>query len=396
MIVPQSKSQTCSIINSVKLANAKLSRPILKSSPPKYKSFHKLEHYKYAPMLYTLNLATRKVFSHKIALKRGFRFDHDNWYINNIERPFFLRKIEARREPARIGLKSKHHHRPQMIQFDVLDDPRWHANKEEKQGRFRLDHYRPFAFQHGSMVYNPRDHYWIPNATDDPWANCPAKTPEHEYHVIHTLGWSLQLTNITLTFDVASEPMYYGKDRIKCNLERDRFPPGHAIKTTIVWDPENHCRIFDVGRSHARMINFKKDTLLKHSKRLKHILVTNTCHTFILVVFKNTFIINLHFHVLRFSQNISTNAMKIGHIMPLKIKTFIILYTEGFSFVSGKPSSDFNDTHRTIPDGPTSLTPHTKANIRDGYVIPQESKLYHKLEKYALLQKRKLVWSSSP
>ena len=105
---------------------------------------------------------------------------------------------------ARVGLISEYHYRPQMIQFDVLDDPRWQANIEEKQGRFQLDRYRPFAFQHGSMVYNPRDHNWIPNATDNPWANCLGKNPEHEYHVIHTLGWSLQLTNITLTFDLMS------------------------------------------------------------------------------------------------------------------------------------------------------------------------------------------------
>ena len=33
----------------------------------------------------------------------------------------------------------------------------------------------------------------------------PPKNPEHENHVIHTLGWSLQLTNITLSFDVKPE-----------------------------------------------------------------------------------------------------------------------------------------------------------------------------------------------
>ena len=56
-----------------------------------------------------------------------------------MERSFFPKKIEARRELARVGLLSKDHYRHQMIQFDVLDDPRWQANIEEKQGRFRLD-----------------------------------------------------------------------------------------------------------------------------------------------------------------------------------------------------------------------------------------------------------------
>ena len=41
------------------------------------------------------------------------------------------------------------------------------------------------------MVHNPWDQEWIPNATDNPWANCQSQNPAHEYHVIHTLGWSL-------------------------------------------------------------------------------------------------------------------------------------------------------------------------------------------------------------
>ena len=85
-----------------------------------------------------------------------------------MELPFFPTEIEARTELARVGLISKHHYRPQMIQFDVLDDPRWQANIGEKQGHFRLDRYRSFSIHHGSMVYNPRDHNWIPNAADKP------------------------------------------------------------------------------------------------------------------------------------------------------------------------------------------------------------------------------------
>ena len=135
----------------------------------------------------------------------------------------------------------------------MLGDPQWQARIEGKQGRFQFDRYIPFAFQHGSLVNNPNDRNWIPNAIDNPWANCPGKNHQNEYHVIHTLGWSLQLTNITLTFDVASEHMYYGKDRIKCDIDRGYCEPNHAIKATVIWEPEHHCKIFDVG-----------DILLKH------------------------------------------------------------------------------------------------------------------------------------
>ena len=161
-------------------------------------------------------LSDKERFCHKVALKRGFRFDHDNWYVNNMERPFFPTEIQIRREIARVGLISKHHYHPKIIQFDTLDDPRL---QETKQGLFQLDRYRPFAFQYGSIVYDPRDHEWIPNANDNPWANCPGRNPEHKYHVIHTLGWSLQLANITLTIEVKSESIYYAKIRIKCDLE---------------------------------------------------------------------------------------------------------------------------------------------------------------------------------
>ena len=50
-----------------------------------------------------------------------------------------------------------------------------------------------------------------------------------------------------------------------------------------------------------------------------------------------------------------------------------IQYKEGFNFVSGKPSPDFDNTHITVPDGPPSLTPYTESNIRDGFVNPKES-----------------------
>ena len=59
--------------------------------------------------------------------------------VNNMERAFFPTEIEARREPSCVGLISKHHYHPQLIQVDLLNDPRWRANIDSKQGRYRLD-----------------------------------------------------------------------------------------------------------------------------------------------------------------------------------------------------------------------------------------------------------------
>ena len=42
------------------------------------------------------------------------------------------------------------------------------------------------------------------------------------------------------------------------NIETGYCPQNHVIKATVIWEPNDHCQIFDFGRSHARMINFQK------------------------------------------------------------------------------------------------------------------------------------------
>ena len=49
-------------------------------------------------------LSDKESFFHKISLKRGFRFDHDDSYVNNMERTLFSTEVEAGRELARLGL----------------------------------------------------------------------------------------------------------------------------------------------------------------------------------------------------------------------------------------------------------------------------------------------------
>ena len=52
-------------------------------------------------------LSDKESFCYKISLKRSFRFNHDNWNVNNMERPFVPTKSEARTELARVDLISK-------------------------------------------------------------------------------------------------------------------------------------------------------------------------------------------------------------------------------------------------------------------------------------------------
>ena len=75
---------------------------------------------------------------------RSFRFDHDNWYVNNIGRLLFPTEIGARRELAHLALVSKHQYHPETIEFDVLNNQRWQANIKPKEARFQTRSLSPF------------------------------------------------------------------------------------------------------------------------------------------------------------------------------------------------------------------------------------------------------------
>ena len=190
--------------------------------------------------------------------------------------------------------------------------------------------------------------------------------------------------------------MYYVKVRIKCNKERGYCPPNHANKATVIWEPENRCRIFDVGRSYARKIKFQKRYFIETLE----INETNSGHKQ-----------NAHMYSSRFQKHLyDESALSRFEVLTKPIykcnedrpfyatqyQDIFIQYKEGFNFVSGKPSCDFDNTHITVPDGVPSLTPYTKANIGDGYVIPQESQLYHKSEKYELFRKQSSFGAVNP
>ena len=115
--------------------------------------------------------------------------------------------------------------------------------------------------------------------------------------------------------------MYYGKVRIKFDIERCYCPSIHAIKATVIWEPENHCRIFDVGRSHARKIKFQKRYYIEKLENNE----TNSGHKHNAHMyssrFQNHFMSNPHSLVSRFSQNHFLNVMKIAHTTPHIFKT---------------------------------------------------------------------------
>ena len=71
-----------------------------------------------------------------------------------------------------------------------------------------------------------------------------------------------------------------------------------------------------------------------------------------------------------------------------QFKDIFIQYHEGFDFLTGKDSEEFRNVHKAIPNKAPSITPYTKADIRNGFVIPKESQVYGKSENYEIFQKQ--------
>ena len=64
--------------------------------------------------------------------------------------------------------------------------------------------------------------------------------------------------------------------------------------------------------------------------------------------------------------------------------------------IAVKTSAEFKDAHVTIPEGAPPITPYNKANIQNGYVLPQESPVYRKPENYEHFRKQNRFGAANP
>ena len=143
------------------------------------------------------------------------------------------------------------------------------------------------------------------------------------------------------------------------------------MKAIVFWEPKKHCRILDVGRSHAPMIKFQKRYFIETLEKTE----TNSGNKHMPHMYSCRFQKHLYDESALSRFEVLTKTLykfnEDRQYIATRCQDIFIQYKEGFNFDSGKPSPDFDGTHMTVLDGPSSLTPYTKANIRDGYVIPQ-------------------------
>ena len=164
------------------------------------------------------------------------------------------------------------------------------------------------------MVYNLRDNEWIPNATDNPWANCQGQNPEHEYHVIYKLGWSLQLTNITLSFDVKSENIYHGKVGLNVTMKEATVLPITLLRQYLYGN-----QIFPVDETNP---GHKHNAHMFSSRFQKHLYDEPAFSSF---------------------ENLTKPLCKCNEdclYYATQYQDILVQYQEGFNFITGKASAE--------------------------------------------------------
>ena len=151
--------------------------------------------------------------------------------------------------------------------------------------------------------------------------------------------------------------------------------PATLSKTTSIWEPENHCRFFVVGRSYARKFKFLQNSKRYFIEKLEYN-ETNSGHKHTAHMYSSRFQKQLYGESAFSRIEVLTKPLqKCNEDRPYyatQNQDIFVQCIEGFNFLTGKASAEFKDTHVTVPEGAPPITPYTKANIRKRYVTPQE------------------------
>ena len=70
--------------------------------------------------------------------------------------------------------------------------------------------------------------------------------------------WKIQLEKVQLTRDLKDDTVLYQGIRLPCTNDQGYCDPTTRTQATIVWFPEETCRIFQTAKIHARMVKFHK------------------------------------------------------------------------------------------------------------------------------------------
>ena len=212
-----------------------------------------------------------------------------------------------------------------------MNNPSLQNRIEKAQGEIRLSYITPLTPQYGRLVYDYTDESWIPTASKNRQSNF--KGGRKVQSRLDFLDWTLSLSEVSLTLNLETNEISLDGTKLPCNVEKGYFHTTALTKSTIFWESELHCQIFEMLRFDAYMVKYKD----------RYWIETNTDWTLV-----------QKFNEQNKSKTTSHNNTQIATrfevyskpefycgstkpLYPTEYKDIFIIYEHGFDMNTGKP-----------------------------------------------------------
>ena len=228
-----------------------------------------------------------------------------------------------------------------------MNNPSLQNRIEKAQGEIRLSYITPLTPQYGRLVYDYTYESWTPTASKNKQSNC--KGGRKVQSRLDFLDWTLSLSEVSLTLNLETNEISWYQITMQCR--KRVLSPNGPNQSTIVWEPELHCQIFEMLRFDAYVVKYKDrywietntdwipvQKLNEHNKN-KTTLKNNTqIATRFEVHNKPEFYCGLFYHYILIPLYYYLNTL-----YPTEYEDIFIIYEHGFDMNTGKPyDTDIN------------------------------------------------------
>ena len=182
------------------------------------------------------------------------RANRPSYYYSDARRTIILDADEVRNELARINSLKNTKYKPTnySISFNYIANPQLQKKLDQSQSRLQFDKNTPMVPSYVWLVYDYTNSMWLPSAMQNPQSNC-LKGPRKQNR-IDILDWTLEIKEVSLLLNLDTNEISLMGIKLPCDHQKGECPPTSFTKATIVWEPQQHCRLFELIRFDAFMV----------------------------------------------------------------------------------------------------------------------------------------------